>query len=513
MELSSATPAWFVLISKLVYLTLLLEHVKELLARLPGFDEQSFEVDLGIPASEAAAGRRTPLSVRGVARALPVLLRLRRAYRRQLAADRRYVRRFSERKAAYDREPEELERLELPAFRDRYRELIADFYFETETSYFYTIYNASNAKLDFKAPFEAANRASGGSLDYLKLVGGLLDLSHLRPAQDLHARLARLRAEASDPDEATVRDFARRWKHQGRKVLDIRTPRWSEDLDLVREMIARAHAGWREESEPERRAREQHASYRAERARALHALRWRPLLRARFAAGLARLRAYAWWREEMRDHSTYAYYLVRLWTLEAARRLVAAGSIESADDVWCLTHQDVLAALEARLAAHSARERVRAARELLDSFRSFANPGEIGERHRDAARAALPDSAAVLRGRACSPGCGEGPARVARNLEEARGIQPGEVLVAIYTDPGWTPYFGSLAAVVTETGGLLSHAAVIAREYGLPAVLNVLDATCLVTSGDHLVVDGNQGTVAIVRRASPCRESEPVADE
>ena len=73
MELSSATPAWFVLISKLVYLTLLLEHVKELLARLPGFDEQSFEVDLGIPASEAAAGRRTPLSVRGVARALPVL--------------------------------------------------------------------------------------------------------------------------------------------------------------------------------------------------------------------------------------------------------------------------------------------------------------------------------------------------------------------------------------------------------------------------------------------------------
>jgi len=82
-------------------------------------------------------------------------------------------------------------------------------------------------------------------------------------------------------------------------------------------------------------------------------------------------------------------------------------------------------------------------------------------------------------------------------VEEAQRLLPGDVLVAPFTDPGWTPLFPRLAAVVTETGGLLSHAAVIAREYGIPAVLAVPGATRLVQDGAPVVVDGGRGTVEL----------------
>ena len=104
----------------------------------------------------------------------------------------------------------------------------------------------------------------------------------------------------------------------------------------------------------------------------------------------------------------------------------------------------------------------------------------------------------MLRGRAVSPGVVRGRARVVRTLAEADRLQPGEVLVAEGTQPPWTPLFTIARAVVTETGGILSHTAVVAREYGLPAVVGVENATTLLRDGQMLEVDGNRGTVMIL---------------
>ncbi len=74
-------------------------------------------------------------------------------------------------------------------------------------------------------------------------------------------------------------------------------------------------------------------------------------------------------------------------------------------------------------------------------------------------------------------------------------IEKGDILITKYTDPGWTPKFGLLAGVATESGGLLSHAAVISREYGIPAVLAVEDITTLLKDGQVVTIDGNTGSV------------------
>ena len=86
---------------------------------------------------------------------------------------------------------------------------------------------------------------------------------------------------------------------------------------------------------------------------------------------------------------------------------------------------------------------------------------------------------------------------MARTLEEAKDVLPGEILVAITTMPAWTPLFGVAAAVVTETGGPLSHCAIVAREYGIPAVVGAHGATQRIQTGQSITVDGSTGIVML----------------
>ncbi|MEW2065608.1 PEP/pyruvate-binding domain-containing protein [Streptomyces sp. NPDC007346] len=106
--------------------------------------------------------------------------------------------------------------------------------------------------------------------------------------------------------------------------------------------------------------------------------------------------------------------------------------------------------------------------------------------------------AAIRTGTPGSPGSAAGPARVVRGPGDFARVRPGDVLVCRTTDPAWTPLFGVVAAVVTETGGLLSHAAIVARELGLPAVLAVTDATEALPDGALVQVDGGTGRVALL---------------
>jgi phosphoenolpyruvate synthase/pyruvate phosphate dikinase len=103
-----------------------------------------------------------------------------------------------------------------------------------------------------------------------------------------------------------------------------------------------------------------------------------------------------------------------------------------------------------------------------------------------------------LHGTGASAGIARGPARVLMSLDESDRLAPGDVLVARTTMPAWTPLFAVAAALVTEVGGMLSHPAVTAREYGLPAVLNVADATRTIRDGQLVEVDGTTGVVRIV---------------
>jgi pyruvate,water dikinase len=106
-----------------------------------------------------------------------------------------------------------------------------------------------------------------------------------------------------------------------------------------------------------------------------------------------------------------------------------------------------------------------------------------------------------MSGIAGSPGVVEGIARVILNVEQLAEVQDGEILVAPFTSTSWTPVFGRIAGAVTDAGGVMCHAAIVAREYGLPAVLGTGVATKHIVTGDRVRVDADKGVITILDRA------------
>ena len=201
--------------------------------------------------------------------------------------------------------------------------------------------------------------------------------------------------------------------------------------------------------------------------------------------------------------------------LKFGRRLADAGVIDASGDVLLLTLTELRAA-----AQDPGRERNQAAvaerRAEMESFRAIRPPALLGTMPLMAQPADKPMMRAVakfmgsvvqsgddsepgvLRGSAGSPGKARGRAKVVRSLVEAEKLQPGDVLVAETTAPPWTPLFATAAAVVTDTGGILSHCAVVAREYHIPAVVGVGRATDAIQDGQMIEVDGDAGVVRIL---------------
>jgi pyruvate,water dikinase len=142
---------------------------------------------------------------------------------------------------------------------------------------------------------------------------------------------------------------------------------------------------------------------------------------------------------------------------------------------------------------------IRERKDAFESYRSLRPPRVLtsdGEAIAGAYRRDdFPDGALV--GLPVSAGIVEGRARVVLDMADAQ-LEPGDVLVTSYTDPSWTPLFVAIKGLVTEVGGLMTHGAVIAREYGLPAVVGVQDATRLIRDGQRICIHGTDGYVEIL---------------
>jgi len=155
--------------------------------------------------------------------------------------------------------------------------------------------------------------------------------------------------------------------------------------------------------------------------------------------------------------------------------------------------------LENRLKKDEAREHIRSRKASEEIYRKLNPPLVItseGETFSaDISNEQAPPGALV--GIPASSGVAEGYVKVVRRLEEGK-LNKGEILVAPYTDPGWTPLFHSAKALVTEVGGMMTHGSVVAREYGIPAVVSVRNATQILKDGQYVRVDGTNGYVEIL---------------
>jgi len=322
----------------------------------------------------------------------------------------------------------------------------------------------------------------------------------------LHTPPAELAARylAGDLPEIALGEFLRRYGHRGAAEIDVGVPRWAEYPTPVFAAIA----GYLRVTDPEQAADRRFARAAQEAVAKIDELvrrarRTRPV-RARFAGFLLRRsRAIAGLRELPKFAWLHAFIEMRRQLLAAGAELRERGLLERADDIMFLDLREALAATEhgtehgtggdelrglvaARRAEYERETRRRSVPGLLLS------DGTIPE----ALMPTTPAADGTLVGMAAAPGTATGRARVILDPADAL-VEPGEILVAPTTDPGWTPLFMTAGGLVTETGSPMAHGPTVAMEYGIPAVICVRDATQLITTGQVITLDGAAGTVIV----------------
>jgi len=218
-------------------------------------------------------------------------------------------------------------------------------------------------------------------------------------------------------------------------------------------------------------------------------------------------RRYMGLREDQRFYWQQTLALMRCLFVRLGHYLQADGVLQAREEVFFATWEE----LRAHVVGKTALDRGRLLRRQAEFHRLREEHRRAPALHyppflrgnRPLESRPLPLGATVLQGQPVSPGLAEGPARVVTSPEQLSQVQAGEVLVAPSLDPGWTLVFGLVVGVAFEAGGQLSHAAVVAREYGLPAVTALPDVVGRIRTGQRVVVDGTSGLVRILEEQTP----------
>ncbi len=208
------------------------------------------------------------------------------------------------------------------------------------------------------------------------------------------------------------------------------------------------------------------------------------------------IRNFIGYREYPKYGKISRYFVYKQALLKEAEQLVHAGVIRDTEEIYYLTFEEFHEVVRTNKLDNQIVNQRKEDYKLFEKLtppRVITSEGEIiaGEYNREN----LPANAIV--GLPVSSGTIEGRARVILDMESA-DLEDGDILVTAFTDPGWTPLFISIKGLVTEVGGLMTHGAVIAREYGLPAVVGVENATRLIQDGQRIRVNGTEGYIEIL---------------
>jgi len=340
---------------------------------------------------------------------------------------------------------------------------------------------------------------SEGQAEAARLMAGAADVESALMVEELHEVVRRVAAddaatdwflEAEPADAVTqlrrapgaagdaLRAFLSRHGHRGYRELCMRDPAWAQDAEGLGSMMQAMVQSTRDVTgrPPPRQPADVPASRTVR-------------LLARLARGGAR------GREETKSKMASMAHRLKLGYHHLGEVLASSGRLPDADLVFFFDRAELRRVVgDADLTelvdqARRRREALAFQQALEFDDVSVGRPAPILSR----APSAVTDD--EILGRPASRGVVEGVVRVAKSIQDARDVQRGEILVAPVTDVGWTPYFTVIAALVTDIGSSVSHGAVVAREYGLPCVVNTLVATQVLKTGDRVRVDGDRGLI------------------
>jgi len=293
-------------------------------------------------------------------------------------------------------------------------------------------------------------------------------------------------------------EFMDRHGHHCRAEIELFNARWSETPDYILSILGSyiRSIGKTDPLENHKKLQEQREQLTQKCRKNLR----NPIKRILFNHLLARAQWGSVFRENIKCEVIRMLTDVREILLKLGRRLNTESLIRNPKDIFFLRLEEIESVVQGK-AGFDVKVTISGRRSEYDHWQTITPPGTIVGRFdpQKTAPAPLETSAEALKGLAVSAGVVTGKARVILRADAQQQLLPGEILVAPFTDPGWTPYFVPAAAVVMDQGSLLSHGSIVAREYGIPAVVNVGIATKIIKTGQEIQVDGDNGLVRILR--------------
>lgn len=481
--------------------------VKRAMSQVIGYKERDFDNEYGIKGDYEGDGRTTKLTPKTGIRMLRIALGHNKV-KKERAANYQALKDML--LADYDHYKEILGKEDI---EKGFLSVTRSAYLQSESIYFWQVYLNTVQEAVFKSELQRYITEN----EYLTLLGNLENVSHLRPFYEIWELSRKIRSdecamkiwtESSDDklkamfkagDDKYMKiafEIVDKYGYHSGRELDVTYPCYYEDPLPVLKMIQDT-VGLDDSYSPSRANEKVGEEY----------LRIIEIIRSKTTSGkykklytkIQKMKEMLWWREEYKDISTRYYYIIRCYTLELARKLHREGVIQKEDDIWFLKVGQIWDYLEGRSTKEELGKIIKRSRTYYQAYRNYMSDNEIGSvTTSDDIKSVRSNTADPNKLTGLGTGCGAvaGIARVVEDINEIDKLKKGDILITKFTDTGWTPKFAMLAGIVTEYGGVLCHAAVVSREYGIPAIVCCYGALDKITDGQTITIDGTTGIVS-----------------
>ena len=473
-----------------------LSTVKKAMSKIVGYKERDFDDEYGITPTYEGDGETTGITPSSIIAIIRMAIAQNKIVKTREKNKEKYkddlLHKYYYYKGMYDTNS-------ILDIKNTWKTLTHDDYLQSESTYFWQIFiNTVHQSLNKDSLLKYIDES-----DYLSLISNMNDISHLLPFYEMWDVSRSIRNDKTILDYWTntdtkkivedinsninnycfneVKEVINRYGYHSDKELDVTYPCYYEDIEPIIiniKDLTNLDETYSPENDREKGKKEYEKKLR-DIKRKIGIGNFEDLEKK-----IAKIRNMLWWREEFRDVSTRFYYLIRVYTIELAKELVNEEVLKEENDIWFLKVGELWDYLEAKLDEDDLERIIYKNKKYYNSYRNFTSENEIG---------GIPNTTkgnSNLKGLGANNGVVTGTARVIESFAEIDRLQEGDILVTKFTDTGWTPKFAILKGIVTEYGGVLCHAAIVSREYGIPAIVSATNIMQEIKDGETITING-----------------------
>lgn len=481
--------------------------VKLGMSKVPGYKEREFDSEFGVKIIYEGDGHTTKITPKSIIGIIKIAIEQNKILKERNENAENYKKDLLNKYDNYIKiynDEDTFKQIEKKWYKLTKRD-----YLQSEATYFWQIFiNTIHQSLYKDSLLKYVTES-----EYLSLLSGINDISHLLPFYDMWNITREIREDKNKyklwkdntiqelckmlnekkSSLKEVEEFIEKYGYHSNKELDVTYPCYYEDVETVIKMF-KDTIELEDSYSPINDQEKQKQEYEKQ----LEKIKTKVNEKSykKIYNKIQGMRKMLWWREEFRDISTRFYYIIRIYTMKLAKYYVDNKILKEENDIWYLKVGDIWDFIDKKIDQKELERIIERNKKYYNSFRNFMSENEIGSIFDEESKEKAQRKNGIY-GIGCNNGKVTATARVIEDIEQIDRIQKGDILITKFTDTGWTCKFAMLSGIVTEYGGILCHAAIVSREYGIPCIVCANDIMKKIKDGQKITIDGTTGEINI----------------